>query len=120
MAVSNLVKRIQEVSNIEIIYDEEIKEYLYDEDKIYGVLVKSGRKFLVDCIFLAIGSIPNSELFNGNKENGYIVVDDNGKTSMDFVYACGDVTLKKVYQLITASGEGANVADSIIKDNYVE
>lgn len=111
-----LKDRILKCDNVEIIYDEEIKEYLYDENKIYGVLLKSGIKILVDCIFLAIGSIPNSELFLGKKENGYILVNEKGETSISDVYACGDVTLKKVYQLISASSEGVNVADSIIKN----
>lgn len=116
-AESILQDRIKKCSNVEVIYDEEIVEYLYDEEKIYGVKVKSERKFLVDGIFLAIGSIPNSELFVGKKQDGYIVVDDKGRTSIENVYACGDVTLKNVYQLITASSEGVQVANHIIQEN---
>ena len=112
-----LKDRIAICENVEIIYDEEIREYLYDENKVYGVLLKGCQKILVDCIFLAIGSIPNSELFAGEKDEGYILVNERGETSISNVYACGDVTLKKVYQLISASSEGVNVADSIIKNN---
>ena len=38
------------------------------------------------------------------------------KTSEDKVYACGDVLNKELYQVITASSEGAIAASSIIKD----
>ena len=39
---------------------------------------------------------------------------ENGKSSIDSVYACGDVTFKRVYQLITASNDGVMVASDII------
>lgn len=115
LRADNILKtRLNNCPNIEVIYDEEIIKYLYDEEKIYGVLLKSGKEVHVECIFLAIGSIPNSELFKGDKSNGYIIVNNKGETSIDNVYASGDVILKDVYQLITASSEGVNVASSII------
>lgn len=109
-----LKKRLKSYKNVEIIYDEVISQYLYNEMGVYGVRLKSGREVLVQCIFLAIGSIPNSELFDGEKENGYIVVTSGGRTSRSNVYACGDVIKKELYQLVTASSEGAVVAHSII------
>lgn len=116
LRADNILKsRISKVDNIDIIYNEEIVNYLIADDKIRGVELKSGNQVLCDCVFLAIGSIPNSELFVGVKDNDYIIVDENYETSISNVYACGDVIKKKLYQLITASSEGASVADSIIK-----
>lgn len=106
--------RISKVDNIEIIYNEEVVKYLIMDDKVSGVQLKSGNKLNCDCVFLAIGSIPNSELFIGVKDNNYIIVDENYETSINDVYASGDVIKKNLYQLITASSEGASVADNII------
>lgn len=107
--------RISKVDNIDIIYNEEIVEYLIHDDRVSGVKLKSGIKIPCDCVFLAIGSIPNSELFVGVKDNDYIIVNDNYETSIRDVYACGDVIKKRLYQLITASSEGASVANNIIE-----
>ena len=109
-----LKDRLLALDNVLLLKDSEIGKYLYDSEKIKGVLLVDGREILVDCIFLAIGSIPNSELFPGEKQDGYIKVLENGKSSIDSVYACGDVTFKRVYQLITASNDGVMVASDII------
>ena len=110
-----LKKRLSLKENVTILYDEEILKYLYDEKKVTGVLLKSGKEIQVAGIFLAVGSIPNSELFTGKKRDGYIIVDQNGKSSIPDVYACGDVISKEVYQLVTASHDGVMVASDIIK-----
>lgn len=110
-----LKKRLLSCKNVVILKDEEINKYLYDDEKITGVLLKGGKRINVSCVFLAIGSIPNSELFSGKKNDGYIVVDRSGRSSIDFVYACGDVTFKRVYQLVTASNDGVMVASDIIE-----
>ena len=68
-------------------------------------------------MFLAIGYIPNGELFDVKKRDGYIIVDDNYQTSREGVYACGDVIMKNLYQLVTSASEGAMVANSIISSN---
>jgi len=112
-----LKNRLNDISNIEVIYNGVISSYLINDDKLEGVSLDSGKEIKGSCIFLAIGHIPNSELFIGNKNNGYIMINEYGETSIDDVYACGDVIDKKVYQLITASSEGVLVASSIIKEN---
>lgn len=112
-----LKERLEHIDNIDVIYQGVISQYKIVDDKIQGVLLKNGKEIYGNCVFLAIGYIPNSELFDGDKENGYIVVDVNGETSRKAVYACGDVVDKQVYQLVTASSEGAVVATSIIRNN---
>ena len=114
-----LKERLNSISNIEIIYEGVITSYLVFDDKLAGVCLKSGRKIEASCVFLAIGHIPNSELFTGNKTDGYIEIDEYGETSISDVYACGDVVNKEVYQLITASSEGVLAASSIIKRNQM-
>lgn len=110
-----LKDRIREITNIEVIYERTVTDYLVDEEKLIGVRLDNGEKIKASGVFLAIGHLPNSELFIGNKTDGYIEVDEYGETSCDSVYACGDVINKEVYQLVTASSEGVLVASSIIR-----
>ena len=109
-----LKNRISVVDNIDILYNEEVEEYLINDDVVSGVKLKSGKEIKGSCVFLAIGSVPNSELFIGKKDNGYILVNNNYETSIRDVFASGDVIKKNMYQLITASSEGASVANNII------
>ena len=109
-----LKRRLFNLDNVVLLKDSEIGKYLYDKERVNGVCLKDGREFRVACVFLAIGSVPNSELFLGDKKDGYIVVDGNGRSSVLDVYACGDVTFKRVYQLVTASNDGVVVANDII------
>lgn len=109
-----LKDRLNDRSNIEVIYNSNISEYLINDNKLVGVMLDNGNKVEASCVFLAVGQIPNSELFDGIKDNGYIGVDKNGKTSKNYIYACGDVIKKDIYQLITASNDGVVVASSII------
>lgn len=110
-----LIKRLKEVDNIEVIYQASIQSYLVQDGIARGVKLESGQEIGASCIFLAVGYLPNSELFDGVKENGYIVVDDHYQTSRMGIYACGDIIKKQLYQLITASNDGAMVASNIIQ-----
>ena len=112
-----LKTRLDKIDNTSVIYDSNIIGYLEEDNKLIGIKLDNGTSLDVDCVFLAIGSVPNSELFNGNKTDNYIEVDEFGETSIKDVYACGDVINKEVYQLVTASSEGVMVASSIIRRN---
>jgi len=110
-----LKDKVKSIQNVEIIYESNIISYISDNDKLSAVKLDNDDIIKASCVFLAIGHIPNSELFIGDVNNGYIIVDEFGKTSIDFVYACGDIIKKDMYQLVNASSEGALVANSIIK-----
>lgn len=115
-----LKDRLNKMDNIEVIYESTISSYLIDNDKLCGICLSNGKEIKLACVFLAIGHLPNSELFCGNKTDGYIEVDEYGETSIVDVYACGDVINKGVYQLVTASGDGVLVANSIIRRNQLK
>ena len=51
-----------------------------------------------------------------NKDNGYIIVDNKMKTNIDYIFACGDIIKKDVYQLTTAVGEATIAAINIKKE----
>lgn len=112
----NMVDKVNNTNNIELLYNTEIKEYIIKDNKLTSVLLSNDKILEVEGIFLAIGQIPNSEAFDLEKDDNYILVDKNFKTSIDNVYACGDIIKKDVYQLTTAVGEASSVANNIIKE----
>ena len=111
-----LKERLAQTTNVEILYNREITEYIEENNKIKAIKLNNNQEIETDCLFLAIGYIPNSELFNVEKINGYIKVDNNYKTNKKNVYACGDVIKKDLYQLVTSASEGAIAANNIIEN----
>ncbi len=77
--------------------------------------VKTGAETSLECsgAFILIGLSPNTEFMKGLlrlDEKGYIITDDDMKTSVDGIFACGDVRKKSLRQVVTASGDGATAA----------
>lgn len=110
-----LIDKLGSTKNIKQIFNANVIKYNIKNNKIIGVTLDNNKKIKAEGIFLGIGSIPNSDIFEVEKEDNYIIVDNEMKTNIDYVYAIGDVTKKKTYQLITASSDGIIAASSIIK-----
>lgn len=111
-------KRVLQTENIEILWECTTQEILGDEAGVTGVRLRrsDGETFekAVDGFFLAIGHHPNSELFEGKLEldaNGYIVTRGKGTaTSVEGVFAAGDVQDPVYRQAVTAAASGAKAA----------
>lgn len=112
-------ENIIDKNNIEIIYNSNVVEILGDENQIENIKLDNDKVLNVNGVFVCIGQIQNNGYYqklNLKADDLGIIVDNNMKTSEDKVYACGDVLNKELYQVITASSEGAIAASSIIKD----
>ncbi len=113
-------QRILSHEKIQPIWNSVVKEIR--GDKQAGVKdavltnVKTGKDEIVPCdaVFMAIGHIPNSQLFKDYltlDENGYIVPKPNSTaTNIPGVFACGDVQDHVFKQAITAAGSGCMAA----------
>jgi len=77
--------------------------------------IKTGKTETIetDGVFIFVGFEPNSVFLRGivdMDEKGYILTDDEMRTSAEGIYACGDVRNKLLRQVVTACAEGATAA----------
>lgn len=111
-------QRVFNAPNIEVLFEHNTAEILGDDSGVTGVLLRRGdgteRKLDVSGFFLAIGHHPNTELFADQLEldpEGYIKVQPGtSKTSVEGVFAAGDVKDPHYRQAITAAGSGCMAA----------
>lgn len=104
---------------IEPVWDSVVTEVLdVTQDKVTGVRlkhVKTGAETVLDCagVFVAIGHVPNTELFKGvlaMDEQGYIQSKRGAQTSVTGVFVAGDCADHVYRQAITAAGMGCAAA----------
>ena len=114
------VSKIKKYKNLEILTNAQVVE-LFGSEKLEAISVKDdeGRKKLaVDGLFIAIGSIPDLDFVKFDLQtdpSGYIIVDDNMRTNIKNLYACGDITNRDFRQIVVACAEGAIAGNSAIE-----
>lgn len=108
--------------NVEILWNHVLDEVLGDDMGVTGIRVKnvqddSTQEVDVHGVFIAIGHQPNTAMFEGQlaMDNGYIVVNSGLKgnataTSVEGVFAAGDVMDQVYKQAITSAGVGCMAA----------
>ena len=104
---------------IEVEWNSEVVDVL-DAAKgaVSGIVLKNTKTGVqktvpVDGVFVAIGHTPNTSLFTGQVQadaTGYLVTHDGSRTSVEGVFACGDVQDHVYRQAITAAGSGCMAA----------
>ncbi|RME77087.1 MAG: thioredoxin-disulfide reductase [Chloroflexi bacterium] len=112
-----LQQRAMKNEKIEFIWDTVVTRILGDETvtglELKNVKTGETRQFKTDGVFIAIGHTPNSALFKGQLEiddQGYVVTDKYLRTSVEGVWAAGEITDSYFRQAITSAGMGAAAA----------
>ena len=118
------VELLKQKENVELVLNETVTE-IYGEKKPTGIKLKSGRELALDGVFVAYGSVPQSELIKNLvqlDERGYVVAGEDGITYAAIkkadadrriqpgLYVAGDVRTKTLRQVVTAVSDGANAA----------
>jgi thioredoxin reductase (NADPH) len=112
-------RRVLNHPKIEIVWKHKPKEILGDNSGVTGILLHHSdtneeRKLDVTGVFVAIGHTPNTTLFHGQLDlhpEGYIkTIPGSTRTSVDGVFAAGDVQDLHYRQGITAAGTGCMAA----------
>lgn len=114
-----LVDEAKTRKNINILLNSEIENVIEEEDKLKGVILNNKNELLVDGVFVFVGYEP-SVLYLQNlnilTKDGYIEVDNEMRTKIPGIYAAGDIIKKSLYQIVTATSDGAIAAVSAKKD----
>ena len=111
-------ERVFNTPNIKVLFEHNTVEVLGDEDGVTGARLRKGDgeeyDIAISGFFLAIGHHPNTELVKGKvelDEQGYIVVEPGtSKTSVEGIFAAGDVRDPHYRQAIVAAGSGCIAA----------
>ena len=116
-----LFERVDEVK-VTIKWNNTLEEVIGDDMGVTGIRLKSAKdkseiELDVDGVFIAIGHVPNSDIFKGQLEmkNGYLVVETGIKgnatqTSVSGVFAAGDIADQVYRQAVTSAGFGCMAA----------
>lgn len=100
-----------------------VVEEIYGKTQVEGLKiknVKTGATSEVNCqgVFIFVGITPNTAFLRKQLQMdalGFIITDEELRTSKDGIFACGDCRRKSLYQVINACGEGAVAADACQK-----
>jgi len=122
-----LIDKVKKVKNIKLNLEKEIIEYLEKDNKLMGVVIKDNktnktRKHKTSAVFLFVGHTPNTSFMKDHElltEENYIKADENKRTTHPFIYAAGDVIKKELFQIVTATSDGAIAANSFMKDRKI-
>ncbi len=108
---------LMKTENVEFVWDSTVSEFITDT-RVTGIKVrnvKNGAETEISCdgVFISIGRKPATDFLKGNvllDKNGYIIADESTRTSVDGVYAAGDIRTKALRQVVTAAADGAVAA----------
>lgn len=119
-------KRVMNHPKIEVIFNSVVTNFNEANERlesidIENVNTRQKTKLKCDGVFIYIGFSPATRMVKDlgiTDDLDYIITDQNQRTKIKGLYACGDVVKKELYQIVTATSEGAIAAMSLVKDLY--
>lgn len=119
-AVHVLSENVKNTPNIEILWDSQVQK-IGGTEKVNFLIVENRKteeqkKLDVDGVFIAVGIVPQNVLFRGlaqTDKGGFIQADEDCASSLEGLYAAGDLRTKPLRQIITAASDGANAVVSV-------
>lgn len=120
-AAKSLQTALLSLDNVRVIWDSVVDSINGTESvesiSVRNVKTDSVSELPADGIFIAVGTTPNSDFYKNcevaKDENGYIIAGEDCKTDIPGVFAAGDVRTKRLRQVSTAVGDGANAITSV-------
>jgi len=124
-AAKSIVEKAVANEKINIIWDSVVDE-IYGDGIVEGVKIRNVKTnevidFRTDGVFMFVGTKPISDFAKGVVEmdaKGYIIADEEMRTSAEGIFAAGDVRVKSLRQVITAAADGAIAA--VNAEKYIE
>ena len=117
-------ERLNGLKNLEYRLNSTVSELINEDGRIAGVeiVASNGEKerISLDGVFVSIGRQPETSLVKGKlllDEAGYVIADESTKTSIEGVFAAGDLRTKPLRQIVTAASDGAVAA--VMAEEYV-
>lgn len=111
-----LQDQAKDKENIEIRYNSVPTKFIEEKSQLSGIEINNTEILKVSGTFIYIGYEPNNEILKDlplEYEDNCIIVNQKMETNIHGIYACGDIIKKDLYQLTTATSEGAIAAMSI-------
>lgn len=105
---------LMKANNVQFMWNSTVESFIFNE-RISGAVIKNSLTdniCNVDCdgIFISIGRKPATDFLENSvllDENQYVIADETTQTSVDGVFAAGDVRTKSLRQVVTAVSDGA-------------
>ncbi len=124
-AAKSIVEKAMSNDKIDIIWNTVVEE-IYGDGIVEGIKLKNVKTgeatdFRTDGVFMFVGTKPISEFARDIVEmdqKGYIKADEEMRTSVEGIFAAGDVRIKSLRQVITAAADGAIAA--VNAEKYIE
>ncbi|MDR2616512.1 MAG: thioredoxin-disulfide reductase [Endomicrobium sp.] len=117
-ATKILQERLLSYSNISIMYNSVPNEIIgtssIEKIRITNIKTSQVQELNANGVFVFIGLLPNTDFITNISldDEGYVITDENMRTSIVGIFACGDVRKKQLRQVVTATSDGAQAAVS--------
>ncbi|NLC54572.1 MAG: FAD-dependent oxidoreductase [Erysipelothrix sp.] len=119
-AEDRILKQVEALSNVEILYHHEAVEVLVDGSQVTGLKIVNNqteekRDIAIKSVFPYIGADPITDMLEGVVDldaQKYVLVNSQMQTSKEGIYSAGDINVKKLRQVVTATSDGAIAAQA--------